>query len=54
MLSRLKNLLVYSNGDTRWDPPAHFIHHRGPRSSIDLEREAAERRRRAMKSVGMW
>lgn len=54
MLTILADSIMTSLRKKRWDAPEHFKHQRGPRSSIDLEREAAEQRYRAMRNVGMW
>jgi len=37
-----------------WDAPQHWKEPRYPRSGWDREREIAEARRRAMKTIGMW
>ena len=37
-----------------WDAPDHFKVQRGPRSNVEIERELAEERHRALRYVGMW
>ncbi len=54
MLSILADSLLSATRNERWDAPDYFKHHRGPRSNIEIEREAAQRRHRAMRGVGMW
>lgn len=53
MLSIFADAMFLSTGQKRWDAPDHFKGHRGPRSSLDRELEAAQRRRRAMRGAGM-
>lgn len=54
MFSVFKNRNDALPRQTHWDAPAHFIVRRGPRTNIELEREAAERRHRALRYIGMW
>ena len=37
-----------------WDAPAHWRKPKYPRSTHEVEREEAEARHRAMRTVGMW
>ena len=54
MLTILTDAFSRDKGQRRWDAPDYFKAQRGPRSNIALEREAAERRHRALRHVGMW
>lgn len=54
MLSVFADALLTSTRQKRWDAPDHFKTPRGPRSNADIEKEIAERRLIAMRSVGMW
>ena len=54
MLTIFADYFMTSTRQKQWDAPGHFKIPRGPRSNIDLEREAAEQRHRAMRNVGMW
>jgi hypothetical protein len=54
MLSIFADVLLRSSGQKRWDAPDHFRGHRGPRGNIEIEREAAERRNRSLRGIGMW
>jgi hypothetical protein len=54
MLSIFADVLLRASGQKRWDAPDYFKGHRGPRGNIEIEREAAERRHRALRGIGMW
>lgn len=54
MLTSIADALLLASRQKRWDAPDHFKMARGPRNSVDIEREIAERRYIAMRSVGMW
>ncbi len=54
MLTIFADALLRSSGQKRWDAPDYYKSPRGPRSNIEVEREAAERRHRALRGVGMW
>lgn len=54
MLSFLSKIWTPRPDLHHWDAPDYFHVRRGPRSNIDLEKEAAQRRLRSMRNVGMW
>lgn len=54
MLTILSDAFLSSLRVKHWDAPDHFKVRRGPRSNIEIEREAAQRRHRAMRDAGMW
>ncbi|WP_375253818.1 hypothetical protein [Yoonia sp.] len=54
MLTVIADALLMGRQKSRWDAPDHFKQASGRRSNIEIERETAERRHRAMRNVGMW
>jgi hypothetical protein len=54
MLSIIADALLSANRTQRWDAPDHFKQPRRPRGNIEIEREAAERRHRALRGIGIW
>lgn len=54
MLTILSDTFLSSLRMKHWDAPERYKVRRGPRSNLEIEREAAERRHHAMRDVGMW
>ena len=54
MLTVIADALLTDMQKPRWDAPDHFRQASGPRSNIEIERETAQRRHRALRNVGMW
>jgi len=54
MLTVIADALLSTRRRPGWDAPDYYKqsgHHRG---NVEIEREAAERRHRQMRNVGMW
>lgn len=54
MLTVIADALLTDMRKPRWDAPDHIRKSSGRRSNIELERETAERRHKALRGVGMW
>lgn len=54
MLSIIADALLSATRKDRWDAPDYYKQPRRHRSNIEIEREQAESRYRAMRNVGMW
>jgi len=53
MLTTIADALLRHDHTSYWDAPEHFRAQKG-KSSRAAEREAAERRFRKMRNVGLW
>ena len=54
MLSAIADALLSATRSDRWDAPDYYKQSRRYRSNLEIEREAAEGRYRAMRDAGMW